>query len=74
MTGSETGSMASATHYVSAPAAARYLGVSPNTFRAKIRPLIPVHDFGTPGQPIPRYAIADLDEWAASRRREKKSA
>lgn len=60
--------------FVTAPVAARYLGVSANTFRAKIRPLIAVHDFGTPEAPIQRFAVADLDAWAASRRRERRSA
>lgn len=60
--------------YLSAPDAARYLGVSPNYFRQHVRPSLAVHDFGAQGRRLPRYDVHDLDAWAASRRKERKSA
>lgn len=60
--------------YFDADGARRYLDVSKSYFEEHIRPLLPVHDFRAPGskKPMPKFSRDDLDEWARSRRRERK--
>lgn len=56
--------------YVDAAGAARYLNVSKTYFGDHVRQYVTEHDFRAPGskKPMPKYAIADLDEWAQKRR------
>lgn len=58
---------------LTADEAARYLGVRRTFFDANIRPHIPETDMRAPNaqQPMPRFAIEDLDAFRASRRRTK---
>lgn len=62
--------------YFDADGARRYLDVSKSFFEDHIRPLLPVHDFKAPGskKPMPKFSRIDLDEWARSRRKERKLA
>jgi hypothetical protein len=62
--------------YFDTAGAARYLNVSKSYFEDHIRSVVPVHDFKAPNsrKPMPKFSRADLDEWAKSRRREKKPA
>lgn len=58
--------------YYNASEAARYLGVSKSFFEDHVRPLLTAtHDFRAPGakKPMPKYARADLDAWALTRRK-----
>jgi hypothetical protein len=59
--------------YLDADGARRYLDVSKSFFEDHIRPLLAVHDFKAPGskKPMPKFARADLDAWAQTRRKER---
>lgn len=52
---------------------AEYLGVSKSYFEEHVRPLLPIVSLAHADarQPMPRWAVADLDDYIAERRREK---
>jgi hypothetical protein len=51
--------------------AAAYLGCSEAHFEAQLRPHVPVVDLSRPGasRPMPRFDVADLDEFIGRRKR-----
>jgi hypothetical protein len=61
---------------LSAREAAAYLGVSKSYFEESVRPYLSVVDMKDPKakKPMPRWSRSDLEAFASSRRRERKSA
>ena len=61
------------TGYLRPGKAAAYLGVSRRHFETHIAPWLPVHDLTPTGakRRLLVWAVADLDDWMAARRRER---